>query len=166
MNTDRKPHTRQSREFKLSIMRLHVRERKSIQWLSDTYQIPVVTLYGWHKEYSEYGENSFVGSGKCREPEAKRPVNYSRAFKRSAACLVAQGGVSIATLSGVLGVSREALNNWCNQYNEFGDMDVLPRGNCRPKAVDLHRLEKENAQLRRENAELKIRLYPSKEAVG
>ena len=166
MDTKKKTHTRQSREFKLSIMRLHTQEHKSIRWLSDTYHIPAATLYSWCGEYRKYGENAFIGSGNYREPESERPVNYSREFKRSVACLRVQGGVSISTLSSVLGVSRESVNEWCNQYSEFGDMAVVPRGNRRPKAADLHRLERENARLRREIAELKICLHSAQATAG
>ena len=60
----------QSREFKLRVARMHVHERMRVREIADTLNIPTQTIYGWCKQYREYGEElAFVGCGNHRQQE-------------------------------------------------------------------------------------------------
>ena len=67
MNT----HGEESREFKFRIMDLHHKDGVSIKILSEQFNIPVHTLYGWRKQYRKYGSDAFVGCGRQRPEEAE-----------------------------------------------------------------------------------------------
>lgn len=64
-------HGEASKEYKFKMMRLHYEEGIPIKVLSQRFNIPQATLYGWRKQYNQYGENAFVGCGKQRPDDAE-----------------------------------------------------------------------------------------------
>ncbi len=64
-------HGEESREFKYEIMRLHNEEGISLRILSERFGIPQPTLFGWRKQYEQYGSEAFVGCGHQRSGDAE-----------------------------------------------------------------------------------------------
>ncbi len=52
-------------------MRLHYEEGIALKVLSEKFGIALQTLYGWRKQYNQYGSNAFVGCGKQRPTDAE-----------------------------------------------------------------------------------------------
>jgi len=70
VNENMKTYSKENREFKFRIARLHEDEGIRIKYLAKTFKIPTQTLYGWCKQYREYGDMAFVGCGNRRQQES------------------------------------------------------------------------------------------------
>lgn len=64
-------HGEESREYKFEVMRLHMEEGISIKALSERFGISSATLYGWRRQYQQYGQDAFVGCGRQRPEDAQ-----------------------------------------------------------------------------------------------
>ena len=60
-----------SREYKFELMRLHLQEGIPIRVLSEKFGIPQATLFGWRRQYRQYGGDAFVGCGRQRPGDAE-----------------------------------------------------------------------------------------------
>ena len=64
-------HGESSKEFKMEIMDLHLKDGISIKVLSERFGISASTIYGWRDQYRKYGEEAFVGCGHQRPGDAE-----------------------------------------------------------------------------------------------
>ena len=64
-------HGESSKEFKMQIMNLHLKDGISIKVLASKFGISASTIYTWRDQYRKYGENAFVGCGHQRPEDAE-----------------------------------------------------------------------------------------------
>ena len=60
-----------TKDFKIQVCKLVLDKNKPVPQLAKAVNVPSHTIYRWIKEYQDYGEEAFVGSGYLRSPEAK-----------------------------------------------------------------------------------------------
>ena len=60
-----------TKDFKIQVCKLVLDKNKSVPQLAKAVNIASQTIYRWLKEYQDYGEDAFVGSGYLRSSEAK-----------------------------------------------------------------------------------------------
>lgn len=60
-----------TRDFKIQVCKLVLDKNKPVPQLAKAVNVPSHTIYRWIKEYQDYGEEAFVGSGYLRSTEAK-----------------------------------------------------------------------------------------------
>ena len=60
-----------TKDFKIQVCKLVLDKNKSVPQLAKAVNIASQTIYRWLKEYQDYGEDAFVGSGYLRSFEAK-----------------------------------------------------------------------------------------------
>jgi transposase-like protein len=58
-----------SREFKFEIMKRHYEGNKSVNELAREHGLSRQTIYGWCKQYKQYGRGAFIGCGHRRSTE-------------------------------------------------------------------------------------------------
>lgn len=82
--------------------------------------------------------------------------SFTRAFTLEAVRLVEQSGRPIAEVARELGVRRNQLYRWHEQFQQQGPDEVFPGcGRRLGRAAELARLQRENARLQEENTILK-----------
>ena len=64
-------HGESSKEFKMEIMDLHLKDGIPIKVLSERFGIKASTIYGWRDQYRKYGDEAFVGCGHQRPGDAE-----------------------------------------------------------------------------------------------
>lgn len=84
------------------------------------------------------------------ETESVRPVRktYSREYKIEAVKLTTEGGLTVAQAARDLGLGRNTLHKWRQQFRADAEHAFPGKGHMKP-------LEEENRRLRRENAILR-----------
>jgi len=80
---------------------------------------------------------------------------YDKEFKLHAVQLVSESGKPASQVARELGVSQKTLYGWISKYREDSSAAFVGSGNLRPEAKALRDLERENRDLREENAILK-----------
>lgn len=80
---------------------------------------------------------------------------YDKEFKLHAVQLVLESGKPASQVARELGVSQKTLYGWMSKYKEEPSAPFVGSGNLKPEAKVLRDLERENRELREENAILK-----------
>ncbi len=85
----------------------------------------------------------------------KKRKSYSKQFKIDTVKLVTEQGYKISEAARNLGINPNVLRRWKDQI-ETGSNQAFPgKGHMMPEKAELHRLRKENQQLRMEREILK-----------
>jgi transposase len=85
----------------------------------------------------------------------KKRKSYSKQFKIDTVKLVTEQGYKISEAARNLGINPNVLRRWKDQ-TETGSNQAFPgKGHMTPEKAELHRLRKENQQLRMEREILK-----------
>lgn len=80
---------------------------------------------------------------------------YDKEFKLHAVQLALESGKPASQVARELGVSQKTLYGWMAKYKEDPATPFVGSGNLKPEAKALRDLERENRELREENAILK-----------
>ncbi|GEO28177.1 transposase [Alicyclobacillus acidoterrestris] len=80
---------------------------------------------------------------------------YDKEFKLHAVQLVSESGKPASQVARELGVSQKTLYGWMSKFKEDPSTPFVGSGNLKPEAKALRDLERENRELREENAILK-----------
>ena len=80
---------------------------------------------------------------------------YDKEFKLHAVQLVLESGKPASQVARELGVSQKTLYGWISKFKEDPSTAFVGSGNLKPDAKALRDLERENRELREENAILK-----------
>lgn len=80
---------------------------------------------------------------------------YTNEFKRGAVNLITEQGYEVAEAAENLGVHHSLLRRWQKQMEKEGQHAFPGKGHMTPEKEELHRLRKENKQLRMEREILK-----------
>jgi transposase len=64
-------HGESSKEFKMKIMDLHLKDNIPIKIISEKFGISQSTIYSWRDQYRKYGDDAFVGCGHQRPGDAE-----------------------------------------------------------------------------------------------
>ena len=81
--------------------------------------------------------------------------HYDKAFKEQVVLKIINKEATIREMAEELGVHYTTVRDWFREYKRHGS-DAFPgSGNLEPEDAELHRLRKELADLREENAILK-----------
>ena len=80
---------------------------------------------------------------------------YDKEFKLHAVQLALESGKPATQVARELGVSQKTLYGWIEKYKEDPSSPFVGSGNLKPDAKALRDLERENRELREENAILK-----------
>jgi len=59
------------KEFKLNAAKLYENSDRSSEQIAEELGIPKSTLQGWIRQYTDYREESFLGSGKMKPKDEK-----------------------------------------------------------------------------------------------
>ena len=87
--------------------------------------------------------------------EKKERRFYTKEFKREAVNLVTEQGYEVGEAAENLGVHQSLLRRWKKQLEKEGAHAFPGKGHMTPEQEELHRLRKENKQLRMEREILK-----------
>jgi transposase len=87
--------------------------------------------------------------------EKKERRFYTKEFKREAVNLVTEQGYEVGEAAKNLGVHQSLLRRWKKQLEKEGAHAFPGKGHMTPEQEELHRLRKENKQLRMEREILK-----------
>jgi len=85
---------------------------------------------------------------------SKRKI-YSKQFKIDAVKLITEQGYKISEAARNLGVNDNVLRRWKAQFEVDSEQSFPGKGHMTPEKAELHRLRKENQQLRMEREILK-----------
>ena len=89
------------------------------------------------------------------ETKKKPRKSYTREFKIEAVRMTTEGGLSVAQVARDLGLHANMLRKWRRQL-QSDPQDAFPgKGRMKPLEEEIHRLRRENAQLREERDFLK-----------
>jgi len=80
---------------------------------------------------------------------------YDQEFKLHAVQLALENGKTTTQVARELGLSQKTLYGWLSKYREDSSTPFVGSGNLRPEAKAQRDLERENRELREENAILK-----------
>lgn len=83
------------------------------------------------------------------------PKPFDRDFKLNAVQMVTQQGKSASQVARDLGISPKTMHGWVQHYKEDPVSPFVGSGHLKPDAQALRELERENRDLREENAILK-----------
>lgn len=81
--------------------------------------------------------------------------SYSKQFKIDAVKLVIEQGYKVSEAARNLGINDNVLRRWKTQFESDNDQAFPGKGHMMPEKAELHRLRKENQQLRMEREILK-----------
>jgi transposase len=85
----------------------------------------------------------------------KKRKSYSKQFKIDTVKLVTEQGYKISEAARNLGVNPNVLRRWKDQFETDNNQAFPGKGHMTPEKAELHRLRKENQQLRMEREILK-----------
>jgi len=89
------------------------------------------------------------------ETTRSKRKTYTREYKLEAVRLTTEGGLSVAQVARDLGLHANMLRKWRRQL-QSDPQDAFPgKGRMKPLEEEIHRLRRENAQLREERDFLK-----------
>ncbi len=86
---------------------------------------------------------------------SKKRRQFDRAFKVEAVRLVTEEGRPVAAVARDLGIGENLLHRWKQQFTDQQEQAFVGTGNLTPEQAELHRLQRENADLREERDILK-----------
>lgn len=85
----------------------------------------------------------------------KKRKSYSKQFKIDTVKLVTEQGYKISEAARNLGINPNVLRRWKDQLETDSNQAFPGKGHMPPEKAELHRLRKENQQLRMEREILK-----------
>jgi transposase len=85
----------------------------------------------------------------------KKRKSYSKQFKIDTVKLVTEQGYKISEAARNLGINPNVLRRWKDQFETYNNQAFPGKGHMTPEKAELHRLRKENQQLRMEREILK-----------
>lgn len=80
---------------------------------------------------------------------------YDRAFKEQVVFKILNKEATVREMADELGVHYTTVRDWVRDYKQHGSNAFPGSGNLKPEEEELHKLRKELADLREENAILK-----------
>ncbi len=86
---------------------------------------------------------------------SKTRKSYSKQFKVDAVKLITEQGYKISEAARNLGINPNVLRRWKDQFETDSNQAFPGKGHMTPEKAELHRLRKENQQLRMEREILK-----------
>lgn len=86
---------------------------------------------------------------------SKKRRHFDRAFKIEAVRQVTEDGRPVAAVARDLGIGENLLHRWKKQFTEQPEEAFVGTGNLSSEQAELHRLRRENADLREERDILK-----------
>jgi transposase len=86
---------------------------------------------------------------------SQKRKHYSKQFKVDAVKLVTEQGYNVSEAARNLGIHHSSLRRWKKQLETNGNQAFPGKGHMTPEKAELHRLRKENQQLRMEREILK-----------
>lgn len=86
---------------------------------------------------------------------SKPRKKFDKEFKQEAVKMVLEGGMSKAEVGRRLGVDSNLIGNWVRAFEADGAVAFPGKGKLKPDDEERRRLEKENRDLKEENAFLK-----------
>ena len=87
--------------------------------------------------------------------EKRRRRKFDKTFKIEAVKLVTERGMKVTGVSRDLGISKELLYRWRNDYEKHGTMSFPGEGKLKPEDEDLRKLRRELANVKEERDILK-----------
>ena len=87
--------------------------------------------------------------------EREKRRKFGKEFKIDAVKLVTERGMRVTEVSRDLGISKELLYRWKNDYEESGTSSFPGEGNLKPEDEELRKLRRELANVKEERDILK-----------
>lgn len=87
--------------------------------------------------------------------EKRRRRKFGKEFKIEAVKLVTERGMKVTEVSRDLGISKELLYRWKNDYEKSGNNSFPGEGKLKPEEEDLRKLRRELANVKEERNILK-----------
>lgn len=87
--------------------------------------------------------------------EKRQRRTFDKEFKRQTVQLIVDGHRALKAISRELNINPTVLRNWKREYLQDQGNAFPGKGHLRPEDEEMHRLRKENLDLREENAILK-----------
>ena len=87
--------------------------------------------------------------------EKRTRRKFGKEFKIEAVKLVTERGMKVAEVSRDLGISKELLYRWKNDYEQSGNYSFPGEGKLKPEDADLRKLRRELANVKEERDILK-----------
>ena len=98
--------------------------------------------------------NLLIKKQRCPQEREKRR-KFEKEFKIDAVKLVTERGMKVTEVSRDLGISKELLYRWKNDYEKSGTFSFPGEGNLNPEDEELRKLRRELANVKEERDILK-----------